>query len=532
MAASSPCLLTESLSSSRSTTSPGNDGRVVRFDNECVLIPEYSSQRIPRVVTKSYSLPLWKRRGVGAAAVSELDAIHDLSSSSFEGTHVVIRIPIPKFIRRISPSRNASDRSLSLSPTTPLSPCLVQRTPSCPASEPRYLPSQQPLNRRLPQPNNQWRQDGQTVPLRACCPDCFPTTEQCLKEGSTWQENFTKGARRRRRASLDSSAVIDAVLVAGDTSGSCDARVMPSTSALTVDEVDKHRRSQKFATADVVDSDSDIEGARSGLSLDCSIPFSKYDQDHDTASLLSDSPPLDLSQPHLQSYLIPLRNASPIAEEDESELFPLPSLCRSTGLSPRQSPRNSPWTSLGVSPKVSPRSSPNVSRSCLYPNNATEPAAGFFKTMSTENVNSEEVMLSDGTSRTSGNITTPLQLGVSASPTSKQEPPSFAMILPTMSKLSVNSGTVPSSNNNNGVDAILISATSSNPAPNLSLSPVTAVSVTPKSLVTSSSPKTGRKLSFGFPFLKAGEVIKDASADALRGVSSMSSGGGLRIGSI
>jgi len=77
----------------QSPASSDNDGRVVRFDNECVLIPEYSSQRGPRVVTRSYSLPLWKRRG---APTSETDAIHDLSSNSPEETHVVIRVPIPR----------------------------------------------------------------------------------------------------------------------------------------------------------------------------------------------------------------------------------------------------------------------------------------------------------------------------------------------------------------------------------------------------------------------------------------------------
>ncbi|KAJ6505563.1 hypothetical protein C8R45DRAFT_973123, partial [Mycena sanguinolenta] len=38
----------------------------VRFDAECILIPElgysYGTKR-PRMVTKSYSLPLWKRGG-------------------------------------------------------------------------------------------------------------------------------------------------------------------------------------------------------------------------------------------------------------------------------------------------------------------------------------------------------------------------------------------------------------------------------------------------------------------------------------
>jgi len=37
--------------------------RVVRFDRECVLIPESPKSKKTMVVTRSYSLPLWKKRG-------------------------------------------------------------------------------------------------------------------------------------------------------------------------------------------------------------------------------------------------------------------------------------------------------------------------------------------------------------------------------------------------------------------------------------------------------------------------------------
>ena len=39
-----------------------------------------------------------------------------------------------------------------------------------------------------------------------CCPDCIHVTDTCLKEGEHWQEIFSKGAHRRRSASLDLSA--------------------------------------------------------------------------------------------------------------------------------------------------------------------------------------------------------------------------------------------------------------------------------------------------------------------------------------
>ncbi len=44
-----------------------------------------------------------------------------------------------------------------------------------------------------------------TVPLRACCSNCFHAAEQSLQEGDQWKEKFTRGARRLRRASVDYS---------------------------------------------------------------------------------------------------------------------------------------------------------------------------------------------------------------------------------------------------------------------------------------------------------------------------------------
>ncbi|KAJ6505554.1 hypothetical protein C8R45DRAFT_973101, partial [Mycena sanguinolenta] len=54
-----------SISTACMTPAPAVASRV-RFDAECILIPElgysYGTKR-PRMVTKSYSLPLWKRGG-------------------------------------------------------------------------------------------------------------------------------------------------------------------------------------------------------------------------------------------------------------------------------------------------------------------------------------------------------------------------------------------------------------------------------------------------------------------------------------
>ncbi|KAK7054719.1 hypothetical protein VNI00_003182 [Paramarasmius palmivorus] len=45
-----------------------------------------------------------------------------------------------------------------------------------------------------------------TIPLRACCTDCFHITEECLRTGNQWEERFSKGARRRRGSSVSSSS--------------------------------------------------------------------------------------------------------------------------------------------------------------------------------------------------------------------------------------------------------------------------------------------------------------------------------------
>jgi hypothetical protein len=65
-----------------------SDERVVRFDNECVLIPEPAKK--PKIITKSYTLPLWKKKGQNASPVpdAELDVNEDI--------HLVLKVPVPK----------------------------------------------------------------------------------------------------------------------------------------------------------------------------------------------------------------------------------------------------------------------------------------------------------------------------------------------------------------------------------------------------------------------------------------------------
>ncbi|KAF7785210.1 hypothetical protein Agabi119p4_1375 [Agaricus bisporus var. burnettii] len=340
--------------------------RAVRFDDQCVLIPEPSPPRSrrPKVVTKSYSLPLWKRR-TSPTPASDSECAYDGGGggggpktptttafpSSPEETHVVLRVPIPSFVR----STNSTTRSPSASPTIPLSPCLVYRSPSAPISPPLPI-------RRPSLPIYHRRPDDQTIPLRPCCPDCVPITEESLKEGSTLKERFTRGARRRRSASLDSTSTgngsimvsSSSTLISSSSSSNASSLLTPSstlgesldeplpTFTLTVDEVDKRRRKSK-------------EGLNSSRS--------RFDVPDRHSSLPTD--PTHTTSPH--NITIP-RKSSPIAEEDENELFPLPSPRRSPSSSPHSSSPNK--TSPQISPKPSPVPSPNDSSSCLHPSSA------------------------------------------------------------------------------------------------------------------------------------------------------------------
>lgn len=57
-----PSMLSHPSPSASSFSSHSDESRVVRFDNECVLIPDLQRIKRPILITKSYSLPIWKRR--------------------------------------------------------------------------------------------------------------------------------------------------------------------------------------------------------------------------------------------------------------------------------------------------------------------------------------------------------------------------------------------------------------------------------------------------------------------------------------
>ena len=75
--------------------------RVVRFDNECVLIPKtrLTRSKMPVVLTKSYSLPLWKKRTHQLSDSEVEDPAGSLAQpQSSEDIRLTIKVPIPTFV--------------------------------------------------------------------------------------------------------------------------------------------------------------------------------------------------------------------------------------------------------------------------------------------------------------------------------------------------------------------------------------------------------------------------------------------------
>ena len=83
--------------SSTSASSPNDSDEQpqtpkVRFDQECVLIPDPVPQsRMPRLVTKSYSLPLWRRK-----RDPSIDSEDDLLDEQ-----VVFKVSVPRSVSTI-----------------------------------------------------------------------------------------------------------------------------------------------------------------------------------------------------------------------------------------------------------------------------------------------------------------------------------------------------------------------------------------------------------------------------------------------
>ena len=429
-----------------------------------------------------------------------------------------------------------------------------------------------------------------TVPLRDCCADCQRITEECLKEGNDWKEKFSRGARRRRSASLEynnkpalphtRNASVNGAFTPFSSEGSASrdpASKFAATAAfsITVDEVDKRRRSFDFSM-----DDTDL--IRTQQSHPSASPFASSsgrsvyprtkprDREALSGSPVSSVSAINELPPNPDT--LDSRNrlrSSPIEEEDETQLFPLPRRSRSKTPSPSPPPSPSPnesCSSLPVTIPSSPYLSPTSSK---WKSNSSD--ENVLRDSSTCKVEHDHLIAStvsttksswviNATSTLSSSPSLSLQLPTTGAPTEYVSPkPSdtettkpFSAI-PSKSSSASNalsdisdqdtpssscllvppSSNLTSSDNINStpplkpkIENAIITVTNHKPAPPSAFSDHTSSLISEKP-----SSQRKRKISFTLPFIKAGGAIRDVGADVLRGVSSISGSGGL-VGSV
>ncbi|KIK98112.1 hypothetical protein PAXRUDRAFT_824243 [Paxillus rubicundulus Ve08.2h10] len=312
--------LTTSASALTSTVCPIDErASCVRFHTQCVVIPERAHRpRIPRVVTKSYSLPLWKRRASSSGFSSSTELQRDLP---FEENHVVLRVPLPSFSTKAQSPTRSADHS-------PLTPCLVHRSSSLGSSIPRSPPVPRGTPRKTSLSPSR-ADDVVTVPLRPCCAACQPIAEAALVRGDAWTERFSRAAHRRRSLSADGPHTIT---VAGSAAAASLAALGHGV-PISVDEVDKRRRASDTGLPktgqDMVwlnDMRDVVDGRKLSL-LHASRPG--------VSTLSADARP-----PASPTRVVPSTPRIPEEEDDDDkdQLFPLPSPKRSPASSPAPSP--------------------------------------------------------------------------------------------------------------------------------------------------------------------------------------------------
>lgn len=127
-----------------------------------------------------------------------------------------------------------------------------------------------------------------TIPLRECCTNCIHCTEECLKEGDAWREQFTRGAERLRRLSVDSPCRTKHPL----QHRLCDS--MPGFDAIVaVDEVDKRRGSREAErpsasrAEDPSDPNSGDEGSLSPSFSHSNLASRRPRRGRDTKTIIS-----------------------------------------------------------------------------------------------------------------------------------------------------------------------------------------------------------------------------------------------------
>ena len=401
---------------------------------------------------------------------------------------------------------------------TSLPSCLARRASSESASS-----SVEPIPIHRPSlPIYHRRQDELTVPLRDCCADCQRITEQCLKEGNDWKEKFSRGARRRRSASLEYSnkpalphtrnASLNGAFTPFSTEGSAsrDTTSRFATNAafsITVDEVDKRRRSFDFSMddTDLLRTQQSHPSASpfassSGRSVYPRVKPRDREREPSSSSPVSSESTIDESLPSPDTLDSRSRlRSSPIEEEDETQLFPLPR--RSCSKTPSPSPppslslkeeSSSPLPiAIPSPPYLTPTSSKCPSDENILPNSSTEVDNNTQCEISDQNTPSPLAPRSPNSPSIDNNI--------NSTGTSPFKP-----------KLKT-----------------AVTVTNQKPTP-----PSAFSNHTTPSLIAHQKPSPRkRKISFTLPFIKAGDAIRDVGADVLRGVSSISGTGGM-VGSV
>lgn len=431
------------------------------------------------------------------------------------------------------------------------------------------------------------RQDELTVPLRDCCADCQRITEECLKEGDDWKEKFSRGARRRRSASLEytnrpalpytRNTNVNGAFTPFSTEGSASKDItsrFATTAAfsITVDEVDRRRRSFDFSLddTDIIRTQQSHPSASPFASSSGSSVYPRVKpRDREASSISTASSVSSIDELLPSPETLDSRNrlrSSPIEEEDETQLFPLPRRSHSKTPSPPPSPNsNESFSSLPVASPTSLYTSPTSSK-CK----SSSSDENILRDSSTSEVEHEHL-----TAPTVSMANTWKMNG--ASTNSPSPSPSLSLEIPTMKAPTTLVSHKPSDTKTKPSSAIPSISPSANntlyeisdentpppllapPSSNLSSSSIDNInsisipSFKPKleSSVTNHKPKSPpppppppsaisnhhhhtpsrkRKISFTLPFIKAGGAIRDVGADVLRGVSSIS-GSGL-VGSV
>ncbi|RDX43927.1 hypothetical protein OH76DRAFT_1360524 [Lentinus brumalis] len=303
----------------------------VRFEQECVLIPDpVPISRLPRLVTKSYSLPLWKRKR-DPSVVSE----------SEDEAPVVLKVSVPSITTKVrSPSRDAAHR--------PLVSCLVQAESSTSTASHAIPPHRgRPRRASLPAPV---QADAVTVPLRSCCPQCYHSIDKCMKEGDHWEVHFSRGASRRRRSVSDAHTP--------SRSRHCVRDAMPGFDAIVaVDEVEQRRKSTEIDPLTALTAAMHI----------ASVSPSQQMEDFPLRRALSLPDAVYPSCARVLPDLRPCALSPPILEEDE--LRP----------SPRRTPISSPLgstTNLPSTPIVHAVRTAAVAKSAPIPISPRTPSPG------------------------------------------------------------------------------------------------------------------------------------------------------------